>query len=166
MYPTIIIAKTGPSINRDFAQKQYDDCAARGECGIADRTGKYWALITIGLVLYSKHRYPNPERFEATADAPEAFRLKKSFVYYMIAIGLFAFGFVDFTLITLHAAKTRAFPEATLGLLYAAAMGVDAFAALFFGWLFDKIGLKALISTSVQLASIAFYALCVRRQDH
>ena len=113
------------------------------------------ALITIGLVLYSKHRYPNPERFEATADAPEAFRLKKSFVYYMIAIGLFAFGFVDFTLITLHAAKTRAFPEATLGLLYAAAMGVDAFAALFFGWLFDKIGLKALMLSTLCSAFFA-----------
>ena len=67
----------------------------------------------------------------------------------MIAICLFAFGFADFTLITLHAAKMQAFPDSTLSLLYALAMAVDAFAALFFGWLFDKIGLKALIASTI-----------------
>ena len=33
--------------------------------------------------------------------------------------------------------------------LYAAAMAVDAFAALFFGWLYDKVGLKALIISTL-----------------
>ena len=75
----------------------------------------------------------------------------------MIAISLFAFGFADFTLITLHAAKTHLFPEASLSLLYAAAMAVDAFAALFFGWLFDKVGLKALIYSTLCSAGFAFF---------
>ena len=103
------------------------------------------ALITIGLILFSKKKYPNPEVFEKQNEADGKFRFRKSFVFYMIAICLFAFGFADFTLITLHAAKTQAFPDSALSLLYAGAMAVDAFAALFFGWLFDKIGLKALI---------------------
>ncbi|HHV31660.1 MAG TPA: MFS transporter [Clostridiales bacterium] len=103
------------------------------------------ALITIILVVFSKVKYPNPEVFEKTIKEKTEFRFKKSFVFYMIAICLFAFGFVDFTLITLHAAKMQAFPDATLSLLYAAAMAADAFAALFFGWLFDRIGLKSLI---------------------
>ena len=107
------------------------------------------ALITIGLVVYSRFRYPNPETFEKTPEESERFRLRKSFVFYMIAICLFAFGFADFTLITLHAAKTQAFPEAALSLLYAAAMAVDAFAALFFGWLFDRIGLKSLMVSTL-----------------
>ena len=63
----------------------------------------------------------------------------------MIAICLYAFGFADFTIITIHAANTGAFPLETLSLLYALAMAVDAFAALFFGWLFDKVGLKAMV---------------------
>ena len=46
-------------------------------------------------------------------------------------------------LITLHAAKTHLFPDASLSLLYAAAMAVDAFAA--------------------QLLTIAFYLLCIRQ---
>ena len=107
------------------------------------------AMITIALVLSAKIKYPNPEMFEKKEEAPSAFRLKKSFVLYMAAICLFAFGFADFTLITLHAAKKLAFPESALSLLYAAAMAVDAFAALVFGWLYDKVGMKALILSTL-----------------
>ena len=107
------------------------------------------ALITVGLVVFSKIKYPHPEMFEKAAEEKTGFRFKKSFVFYMVAICLFAFGFADFTLITLHAAKTQAFPDSTLSLLYAGAMAVDAFAALLFGWLFDKIGLKALMISTV-----------------
>ena len=107
------------------------------------------ALITIALVLAAKIKYPDPEMFEKQEDKPENFRFGKSFALFMASICFFAFGFADFTLITLHAANTGAFPESTLSLLYAAAMAVDAFAALFFGWLFDRIGLKALIISTL-----------------
>ena len=114
------------------------------------------AFITIALVVFSKLKYPDPEAFEKTVEENEEFIFRKSFVFYMIAICLFAFGFADFTLITLHAAKTAAFPASELSLLYAAAMAVDAFAALFFGWLFDKIGIKALVIST--LCSTSFSA--------
>ena len=107
------------------------------------------AMITISLVVLAKVKYPHPEMFEKAQAATEEFHTQKSFVLYMIAICLFAFGFADFTLITLHAAKMEAFPASTLSLLYAAAMAVDAFAALFFGWLFDRIGLKALMLSTL-----------------
>ena len=107
------------------------------------------ALITIALVVFSRIKYPNPEMFEKEEEKETEFRFRKSFVFYMIAICLFAFGFADFTLITLHVAKLRIFPDSALSLLYALAMAVDAFAALFFGWLFDKVGLKALIISTV-----------------
>lgn len=107
------------------------------------------ALITISLVVLAKVKYPHPEMFEKSKDEAVEFHTQKSFVLYMIAICLFAFGFADFTLITLHAAKMHAFPASTLSLLYAAAMAVDAFAALFFGWLFDKIGLKSLMFSTL-----------------
>ena len=107
------------------------------------------ALITITLVVFAKVKYPHPEMFEKAEEASAKFHTQRSFVLYMIAICLFAFGFADFTLITLHAAKMQAFPASTLSLLYAAAMAVDAFAALFFGWLFDKVGLKALMLSTL-----------------
>lgn len=115
------------------------------------------ALITIALVVLAKVRYPHPELFEKETGASTAFHTQKSFVLYMIAICLFAFGFADFTLITLHAAKMQMFPASALSLLYAAAMAVDAFAALFFGWLFDKIGLKALMLSTLCSAFFSFF---------
>ena len=76
--------------------------------------------------------------------------MRRSFIIYIIAISLFAFGFLDFPLITMHAAKMGAIDEAYLPLLYSGAMIVDAFAALFFGWLYDKYGIATLaISTLV-----------------
>ncbi|MBP7059376.1 MAG: MFS transporter [Lachnospiraceae bacterium] len=107
------------------------------------------ALITILLVVFSKSKYPDPEIFEKKEEEKGEFHFQKSFIFYMIAICMFAFGFADFTLITLHAARVGAFPEQTLSLLYAAAMAVDAFAALLFGWLFDKIGIKSLIFSTL-----------------
>ena len=77
------------------------------------------------------------------------FRFNRAFALYMAAICLFAFGFADFTLVTLHAAKTAAFPKAALALLYAGAMVVDAIAALIFGTWFDRIGLRALIVSTL-----------------
>ena len=115
------------------------------------------ALITIALVVLAKFRYPHPELFEKETGASAAFHTQKSFALYMIAICLFAFGFADFTLITLHAAKMQMFPASALSLLYAAAMAVDAFAALFFGWLFDKIGLKALMLSTLCSAFFSFF---------
>jgi predicted MFS family arabinose efflux permease len=112
------------------------------------------ALITMLLIFLSKYKYPDPEMFEKERAEKETFKVRKSFIFYMIAICLFAFGFADFPLITLHAAKTGAFPEASLSLLYALAMAVDAVAALVFGWLYDKIGLKALMLST--LFSIPF----------
>ena len=118
------------------------------------------ALVTIGLVIFSKMKYPHPEAFEPETEEHAAFRFQRSFVLYMIAIALFGFGFADFTLITLHAAKSQAFPPESLSLLYAAAMAVDAVAALFFGRLYDRVGLKALmISTFCSAFFSAFIFL-------
>ena len=113
------------------------------------------AVITVALVVFSRVKYPDPESFEKREAEQTVFRFRSSFVLYMAAICLFAFGFADFTLITLHAVKTAYFPAHTLSLLYAAAMAVDAFAALFFGWLFDKVGLRALILSTLLSALFA-----------
>lgn len=89
--------------------------------------------------------------------ATPGFRFNRTFALYMAAICLFAFGFADFTLITLHAAKTAAFPKAALALLYAGAMAVDAIAALIFGTWFDRIGLRALIISTLLTAPFSAF---------
>ena len=50
-----------------------------------------------------------------------------------------------------------------MSLLYALAMAVDAFSALFFGWLFDKIGLKAMIAATL---CSSFFACFIFLTDH
>ena len=115
------------------------------------------AIITIGLLFLAKRKYPDPEQFEKTVEKEEAFHMKRPFLLYMIAICMFAFGFADFTLITMHAAKEALVPDTSLSLLYAAAMAVDAVAALFFGWLYDKKGLSALMIST--LCAAPFSAL-------
>ncbi len=113
------------------------------------------AVITMLVLLLAKKRFPNPESFEPESTVVEKFRLTPSFVIYLAAIGLFAFGFIDFSLITLHVSRSGLLSDGQLPLLYAAAMLVDAGSALFFGWLYDKRGFNALmLSTSIA----AFFA--------
>lgn len=115
------------------------------------------ALATMAVLTFAKMRYPHPEEFTRQPQTTERFALKSSFLLYMAAICFFAFGFADFTLITMHIARIGAFPAQSFSLLYALAMAVDAFAALFFGWLFDRVGVRALMLSTV--LSVGFSAL-------
>ncbi len=116
------------------------------------------AICTMGFLFFAKSRFPNPEAFEPELKEKDkdSFVGKKSFYLYLAGISCFAFGFVDFPLVTMHLAKTKLFAESTLPLLYAGAMLVDAASALFFGWLFDKIRTRALV---ISTAISAFFAL-------
>jgi MFS family permease len=98
--------------------------------------------------------YPDPSRFEEPKAAgtttagltPGITRgLPRAFWIYMSAAGLLAAGFVDFPLIAFHFNTTALAPPAEIPLFYAAAMGVEAFAALFFGKLFDRVGMPVLL---------------------
>lgn len=119
------------------------------------------AIATVALLLIAKHRYPEPEKFELPPKKVQQFRMNHSFLLYIVAISLFAFGFLDFTIITMHTMRTGLIPEDTLSLLYAGAMAVDAFSALFFGWLFDKHGIKILILSTLIAAPFALLIFSV-----
>lgn len=118
-------------------------------------------FITILLLLFTKREFPNPEAFEPEPKKEETFVMKKSFIYYIMGISLFAFGFMDYALIIMHISKNftglsgsyqamKFISEENLPLLYAGAMLVDAIAALIFGQLYDKKGIKVLaISTLI-----------------
>lgn len=116
------------------------------------------AVLTLVALLIAKRKFPNPENFEQVPEAAPKFHLQKSFLLYIIAISFFALGFIDFPLITMHVAREHLVPTDTLPLLYAGAMAVDAFAALGFGWLYDKVGIKTLMAST---AISAFFAIFV-----
>jgi len=115
------------------------------------------AMITIALLFYAKRKFPNPDQFEPpTKTQGQAVGRNHSFIYYMIGISLFAFGFLGFPLITMHAMKSGFCSETALPLLYAVAMLVDAFAALLFGWLYDRFGLNILMLSTLIAAPFAW----------
>lgn len=117
------------------------------------------ALITVVLVIFAWRKYPHPEVFEKKSEkCEEKFQIKLPFVLFMVAISLFAFGFADFSILSLHSATNGFFPQSTISLLYALAMAVDAVAALVFGNLYDKIGLKSLVIATIISSFFPFFA--------
>ena len=55
--------------------------------------------ITIILLLFTKFRFPNPERFEPEPKEYIPFKMKKEFIFYIAGISLFAFGFIDYSIV-------------------------------------------------------------------
>ena len=125
--------------------------------------------ITLILLLVTKYKFPNPEKFEPEPKEYITFIMKKEFVFYITGISLFALGFIDYSLIIMHISKTYAglagtltetpalVTSGTLPLLYAGAMLIDAVSALLFGLLFDKKGTAALVISTIISAPFAVF---------
>lgn len=117
--------------------------------------------ITLVLLFVTKRKFPNPENFEPEPKQSAPFRMKKEFVLYIGGISLFAFGFIDYSIVIMHVSRTYTSLAAglaetgslvssgTLPLLYAGAMLVDAVAALVFGAIYDKKGVAALVLSTL-----------------
>ena len=115
------------------------------------------AIATILALLWSKRKFPNPESFEPEPKEIIPFRMNTPFVLYIVGIGLFAFGFLDFALVSMHVLKVKLVGPDVLPLLYAGAMLIDAVSALFFGWMFDRHGIRALIVSTLLSCPFAFF---------
>lgn len=113
--------------------------------------------ITLALLLITRYKFPNPDNFEPEPKEYVPFTVKKSFVLYIVGISLFAFGFIDYSLIVMHVQAKELINSSTLPLLYAGAMLIDAVAALFFGLLYDKIGVKSLVWSTLLSAPFAIF---------
>lgn len=123
--------------------------------------------VTIILLFVTRSKFPNPEKFEPEPKVYVPFRMKKEFICYIAGISLFAFGFIDYSLVIMHvgrnftgvaaglAATSSLITEGNLPLLYAGAMLVDAVAALLFGILYDRAGVKALVLSTLISAPFA-----------
>lgn len=130
--------------------------------------------VTIILLLFTRRKFPNPDQFEPQPEEHAPFRLKKSFVLYIAGISCFAFGFIDYSLIIMHVQNVYAglaanmaetsslVTQGTLPLLYAGAMLVDAIAALVFGHLYDKIGVKALMISTLLSSVFAVFVFSIQ----
>ncbi|MBA4347327.1 MAG: MFS transporter [Clostridiales bacterium] len=125
------------------------------------------AAATILMLFVTKRKFPNPEHFEPEPKQLVPFKLNRKFLLYLAGISLFAFGFIDYSLILMHVSRTHAalssglsettsfVNSGTLPLLYAGAMLIDAAAAMIFGLMYDKKGMRALILSTALSAPFA-----------
>ena len=117
--------------------------------------------VTLVLLWLTRRKFPNPERFEPDPKQYVPFRMKKEFVLYIAGISLFAFGFVDYSIVIMHISRnyttlaaglaetSSLVSSGTLPLLYAGAMLTDAVSALVFGFLYDRKGVGALVLSTL-----------------
>ncbi|MFF2344698.1 MFS transporter [Pseudarthrobacter sp. NPDC058119] len=90
----------------------------------------------------------------AGAVSGKAAPMPRQYWLYAAFSSLTMFGYATFGLLSFHLVATGLLPPAMVPVLYAAAMGVDALAALASGWLFDRVGLKVLLALPVLAAAV------------
>ena len=107
------------------------------------------AILAICVLLAARLLYPQPRNLEVSLPELETKGFPKGFWIYLAAVAAIAAGYADFPLIAYHFQKNLVASPNWIPLLYAIAMGVDALAALFFGYLFDRKGISVLIFSSL-----------------
>ncbi|MGQ9801084.1 MAG: MFS transporter [Candidatus Saccharicenans sp.] len=112
------------------------------------------AMMAMAVLTLSRLKYPQPQNFEVK-EKPLPARFDRRFWVYLAGTSFLAAGFADFPLLGFHFQKKLIFSGSSIPLVYTLAMGVDAVAALIFGKLFDRIGLKALMISTIISALFA-----------
>jgi MFS family permease len=112
------------------------------------------ALAALSILVFTRIRYPNPQTLEVSKkESLKGAHFPRAYWFYLVAASLVATGFVDYPLLAFHFQKQDVMQGSLIAIYYAVAMGVDAIAALVFGLLYDKIGIRALmVSTLVSFA--------------
>lgn len=108
----------------------------------------------LSLVLYARRRYPQPEQL-ASREVTTPSLGRGALTGTLVASCLLALGFCDWALVAYHALERHVLTGESIALLYAVVMGVDAAAALIFGRLFDRVGMRALALSSLIGAGLA-----------
>ncbi|MEN2985508.1 MAG: MFS transporter [Thermodesulfovibrionaceae bacterium] len=116
------------------------------------------AIIALLILLFARIMYPSPRDLEIGRLQIETEGLSKVYWIYLLAVALNGAGYADFPLIAYHFKKVATVPEHWIPIFYAIAMGVDALAALFFGYFFDRKGLSMLVFSVI--LSAGFVPLC------
>ena len=108
------------------------------------------ALIALCLVIAARVAYPSPKEMELKSSVVlRGEKFSSPFLLYLLSISFIAAGYSDFALIAYHFKKMSVINENLIPVFYAVAMGVDALASLIFGILYDRIGIRIIIVSTV-----------------
>jgi len=105
------------------------------------------AVFCLAALAVARFLFPKPQDL----DKQEAVGLQtkgfsRAYWLYVLAGGLIAAGFADFSLIAFHFQKTGSVPMPWIPILYAVAMAMAGISSLVFGRLLDRIGFKSLLA--------------------
>ncbi|MQY33998.1 hypothetical protein SRB17_19640 [Streptomyces sp. RB17] len=125
-------------------------------------------IAVLLLLLWLRARVPDPEAYEreVTAAAPAApdaregrdGRLPRAFWTYAGFTAATTTGFATFGVLSYHLVQRHLLSAAWVPVLYAAAMAVDAVAALATGWLYDRHGPRVLVALPVLTTGVVALA--------
>ncbi|WP_369395328.1 MFS transporter [Streptomyces sp. CG1] len=122
-------------------------------------------IAVLLLLFWLRARVPDPEAYEretraSPTAAPQAQdgRLPRSFWTYAAFTAVTTTGFATFGVLSYHLVARHLLAAAWVPVLYAAAMAVDAGAALATGWLYDRFGPRVLIALPVLTAGVVVLA--------
>ncbi|MFJ8787786.1 MFS transporter [Streptomyces sp. NPDC102462] len=117
----------------------------------------------LALLCWLRSRVPDPEAYEreaapATRRPATSSRLPAAFWTYAAFTAATTTGFATFGVLSYHLVERHLLSAAWVPVLYAAAMAVDAVAALVTGWLYDRHGPRVLVALPVLTAAVAALA--------
>jgi len=107
------------------------------------------AILTLVLLSIARFLYPRPEDLETHSGDQGAKHFSSTFWLYLAAASLVAAGFADFQLISFHFQRHGTAPATWIPVFYSVAMAVSGAGSLFFGRLFDRLGIGVLIPLTV-----------------
>jgi len=117
------------------------------------------AALSISVLLFVRRLYPRPQSLETITPALQASGFGSAYWLYLAAASCIAMGYADYPLIAYHFEKAGTVPKEWIAVFYAIAMAVDGFAALAFGYWYDRRGMVVLIvaaAISALFAPLAF----------
>jgi MFS family permease len=121
-------------------------------------------VAVLALLVWLRHRVPDPAAYEPEPEPTVGaardgrVRLPRTFWVYAAFTAATLAGFATFGVLSYHLVERHLLPTAAVPVLYAAAMGVDALAALATGWAYDRYGARTLAVLPVLAAGVPLLA--------
>lgn len=123
-------------------------------------------IAVLAILLWLRRKVPNPARYEPAPPPPahtetvpaQRVTLPPAFWRYMAFTVITTLGYATFGVLSFHLVHRHIVAAAIVPIIYAAAMGIDAVAALAAGQLYDRIGRRSLIVVPIVSAAIPLLA--------
>lgn len=123
-------------------------------------------IAVLAILLWVRRKVPDPARYEpeppstshpgtALAGRP---KLPAAFWRYMVFTVVTTLGYATFGVLSFHLVHRHIVAAPIVPVIYAAAMGIDAVAALAAGQLYDRIGRRSLVVVPIVSAAIPLLA--------